>query len=111
MSGSSSGGSSAAAHASGVKAATSAILIPGGQPGSLIHSGNGFGSSSLIPGVTGPLPLGLVAAAQGTPGGGPPLAVVVALAVLLVGLFAGARAWRSGRHESAVEFHQPRLFD
>jgi hypothetical protein len=67
--------------------------VPGGQPGSLIHSANGFGSSSEVPGVNAPLSPGLVKAGQSGSSSGPPIAVILALVVLALGVYAGARAW------------------
>lgn len=71
-------------------------LVPGGQPGSLVHSANGFGSSSEVPGAGAPLPPGLANAAAGT-SSGPPIAVILALVVLGLGVYAGGRAWRPWR--------------
>jgi hypothetical protein len=63
-----------------------------GQSGSLVHSGNGFGSSSSVPGLD---------SASGSPVGavqsgasGPPLAILL----LAVGVFVGAGAWRAAGH-------------
>lgn len=84
-SGAGGGGAGATGQAGG------ALLIPGGQAGSLIHSANGFGSSSGVPGVDAALPPGLRAAEAGaTPI--PLLAILAAIVVLLVGGYAG---WRS----------------
>jgi hypothetical protein len=69
------------------------VLIPGGQPGSLIHSDNGFGSSSLVPGLNASSGSGL-AAVQGDAGSAPPLAALLAVVVLAIGLYAGVRARR-----------------
>jgi hypothetical protein len=87
------GGASSHRNAAG----TSRDLVPGGQPGSLIHSANGFGSSSEVPGVNAPLAPGFSNASSGT-SSGPPIAVILALVVLALGVYVGARAWRpSGR--------------
>jgi hypothetical protein len=98
-SGASSGSGGAAAATQSKAGRGSKNLVPGGQPGSLIHSANGFGSSSQVPGAGAPLPPGL-AAADTNDSSGPPLAVVLALVVLALGVYAGARSWhvsRSGR--------------
>jgi hypothetical protein len=67
-------------------------LVPGGQAGSLIHSANGFGSSSSIPGLNVPSSAGL-AAVQGD-SSSPLVAFLLAAIVLSVGGFVGLRAWR-----------------
>jgi hypothetical protein len=98
----SSGGSghgSLHAAASARVAGGSAVLVPGGQPGSLIHSGNGFGSSSRVPGLNGPTSPGLAAVSDGG-SSAPTLALVLAAVVLLVGGFAGIRAARGPRPTS-----------
>lgn len=90
-----SGGSSAATGGSG-SGGSAALLVPGGQPGSLLHSGNGFGSSSQVPGLSAPASVGFR-----TLGGGasnaPVLAILLALVVIVLGVVAGARAWRVSR--------------
>ncbi len=73
---------------------TPPVLVPGGEPGSLVHSANGFGSSSEIPGVNAPLPSGL-AAVQGNASSAPLLAMLLSLFVLAVGGYVGVRSWRS----------------
>jgi hypothetical protein len=70
------------------------ILVPGGQPGSLIHSSNGFGSSSSVPGLDGPPDAGL-GAVQGNAGSAPLLAILLSVIVLAIGTFAGVRAWHT----------------
>lgn len=75
------------------KGGTAPVLVPGGQPGSLIHSSNGFGSSSAVPGLTSRSSSGL-AAVQGDGSSAPLLTVALAVVVLLAGAFLGARAWR-----------------
>jgi len=78
-------------------AANTARLVPGGQPGSLIHSANGFGSSSLVPELRGPLG-STVIGPQTSASSAPQLAMLLSLVLLAVGLFVGTRAWRgSGR--------------
>ncbi|MHB8656855.1 MAG: hypothetical protein ACYC91_02720 [Solirubrobacteraceae bacterium] len=73
------------------------VLIPGGQPGSLIHSANGFGSSSQVPGLNVAPSAGLGVVQNGA-SDAPLLAILVTVVVLVVGAFAGGRAWRvSGR--------------
>jgi hypothetical protein len=71
------------------------VLVPGGQPGSLVHSSNGFGSSSKIPGAGGnPASAGL-GAVQSNASSAPLLAFLLAAVVLTLGGFVGLRAWRS----------------
>jgi hypothetical protein len=70
------------------------MLVPGGEPGSLVHSGNGFGSSSQIPGLTSTPSAGL-ASVQGDAGSAPALAIMLAIIVMAVGAYAGVRARRS----------------
>jgi hypothetical protein len=74
-----------------------AVLVPGGQPGSLIHSSNGFGSSSRVPGLNAPSGSGLDSV-QGNAGSAPLLAILLALVVFSVGAFAGVRASRETAH-------------
>ena len=89
-----SSGSGGSTPASSRQATTgSAVLVPGGQPGSLIHSGNGFGSSSLVPGVNAPLAPGFQAV-DSNASSAPTLAVVVACVVLALGAITGVGAWR-----------------
>lgn len=78
------------------RAATPATLIPGGQPGSLVHSSNGFGSSSAVPGLNAPASAGYKAIA-GSPSDAPVLAIVLSFVVILLGAFTGSRAWRVAR--------------
>ena len=108
-SGGAAGRGSGAAHHSGSGSGTSSrtggnssrILIPGGQPGSLLHSSNGFGSSSKVPGLNAPAGAGLDTV-QGNASSAPLLAIVLAAVVLAVGGFAGVRA--SSRR---MRGHQP----
>jgi hypothetical protein len=74
---------------------TTPILVPGGQPASLIHSSNGFGSSSKVPGAGSPASAGL-GAVQSNASSAPLLAFLLAAVVLTLGGFAGVRAWRTG---------------
>jgi hypothetical protein len=83
-------------HADGQSTAatkTAPILVPGGQPGSLVHSTNGFGSSSTVPGLNGGSSPGL-GAVQSNASDAPLLAGVLALILLSMGGYLGARAWR-----------------
>jgi hypothetical protein len=70
--------------------------VPGGQPGSLIHSSNGFGSSPVVPGTRGST-TGNLAAVQSDSGSAPTVAILLAVIVMTIGGFAGARAWRGVR--------------
>jgi len=91
-----SGGSGAGGGSGSSSGKPVPILVPGGQPGSLVHSANGFGSSSRVPGFDAPLSSGF-GAVQSNASSAPLLAFLLALLVLSVGGFAGARAWRSQR--------------
>jgi hypothetical protein len=73
------------------------VLVPGGQPGSLIHSSDGFGSSPLVPGTPGSSTAGNLAAVQSDSGSAPTLAILLAVFVIAIGGYAGARAWRGLR--------------
>ena len=54
------GGTGGSAGSSSVKLAkVTPVLVPGGQPGSLVNSSNGFGSSSRIPSLNAPAAAGL----------------------------------------------------
>ncbi len=85
--------SSATTTASSDSTGSEPILVPGGTPGSLVHSANGFGSSSQVPGYDAPTSQGLGALQSGS-GSGPLLAIVLSALALLVGVFFGAQAWR-----------------
>jgi len=96
--GPSSGGVSNAGRVAPAAAADTAasgepILVPGGTPGSLVHSSNGFGSSSEVPGYDAPISQGFGALRSGS-GSGPLLAIVLSVLTLLAGVFFGAQAWR-----------------
>lgn len=69
------------------------MLVPGGQPDSLVHSSNGFGSSSRVPGAGSPASTGL-GAVQHDASSAPLLAFLLAGVVLVLGAFLGIRAWR-----------------
>jgi hypothetical protein len=62
----------------------------------LIHSSNGFGSSSKIPGVNAPTNQGL-GAVQGDASSAPLNAILLAAVVLLIGGYAGMQAWKVGK--------------
>lgn len=98
--GSAGGGSAVVATPSSARAAsgrTTKVLVPGGEPGSLVHSANGFGSSSQVPGLAQPSPAGL-GAVQSNGGSAPTLAYALAGITLLAGLGIGSRSrWTSLR--------------
>lgn len=74
------------------------MLVPGGQPGSLVHSGNGFGSSAAVPSVhNASSGLGAV---QSNASSAPLLALLLVLVVLTLGASIGFRAWRAPRRHS-----------
>ena len=107
-SGTSSGSSSASSGSSGASSSggsgsslvarhnhdTAPVLVPGGQPGSLVNSSNGFGSSSSVPGVSASASTGL-GSIQSNASSAPLLALLLAAVVLLLGGYAGLRAWRA----------------
>jgi hypothetical protein len=65
----------------------------------LIHSENGFGSSSEVPGLNAKASAGF-AAVQGNGSSAPPAAILLAIVVLAIGVVAGAGAWhRSNRRQ------------
>ena len=90
-----SGQNGAGGSATGGRGAAT-VLVPGGQPGSLIHSANGFGSSSQVPGLNAPSGSGL-GALQGNAGSAPLLAIILTLVVMLIGGYAGVRSWKVPR--------------
>jgi hypothetical protein len=99
--GSSAGGSGGAgATGSGSASLTASkgtpVLVPGGQPGSLVNSANGFGSSSRVPGVNAPPAAGL-GVVQSNASSAPLLAVLLAGLVLVLGGYIGIRSWRGPR--------------
>lgn len=110
-----SGGSSGSSGDSGASLVASSsstpVLVPGGQPGSLVHSSNGFGSSSRVPSLSSPA-TGL-GAVQTNASSAPLLAFLLAAVVLLLGGYVGVRAWRTaaarGGAEAAVGGEPPQL--
>jgi hypothetical protein len=88
------GGSAATTKPSGGGHASPAVLVPGGEPGSLIHSANGFGSSSAVPGLNAPASAGF-RSVQANASDAPVLAIVLALVVIALGALVGLRAVRS----------------
>lgn len=92
----SSGGGSTPSSGSGSGNTSNAVLVPGGQPGSLVHSSNGFGSSSSVPGLDAPASAGF-RSVQTDASNAPLLAILLAVAVMLVGGFVGARSWQAAR--------------
>jgi hypothetical protein len=92
-------GSAGQGNARGGRDGQGAVLVTGGQPGSLIHSSNGFGSSSSIPGLNAPTSAGL-SAVQGNGDSAPPLAIMLAIVVMAIGVYAGVRTRRASRPES-----------
>jgi hypothetical protein len=73
---------------------TTPVLVPGGQPGSLVHSSNGFGSSAKVPGNSSPASAGL-GSVQNNASSAPLLAFLLAAVVLTLGGYVGLRAWRN----------------
>jgi hypothetical protein len=88
------GGSSTSSSATGGHANAS-LLVPGGQPGSLVQSANGFGSSSRVPGYNAPVSAGFRALGRNS-SDAPLFAILLAIVVIVLGVFAGARSWRLG---------------
>jgi hypothetical protein len=103
--GGSAGGTGVASSTGGGAGGSSVVLVPGGQPGSLVHSGNGFGSSSRVPGLTAPASVGFHALGSGA-SNAPLLAILLAAVVVALGLLAGGRAWRLSH---PLEHHGPDL--
>ena len=93
--GSGGGGASGGASSAGSSGGGSSVLVPGGQPGSLLHSSNGFGSSSQVPGLNAPASAGF--RTLGSASNAPLLAILLALVVIALGVVAGGRAWRLSR--------------
>jgi hypothetical protein len=89
----SSGGGVSGGSSGGGGSGGSSVLVPGGQPGSLIHSSNGFGSSSKVPGLGAPASAGFRALGSSA-SNAPLLAILLALVVIALGVVAGGRAWR-----------------
>ena len=92
-------GSGAASRAGTHDTGTAPVLVPGGQPGSLVHSSNGFGSSSSVPGLNSQASAGL-GAVQSDASSAPLLAILLSLVVIGIGVYAGTRARRPSRPES-----------
>jgi hypothetical protein len=91
------------AGGAGVVAATGSnqpVLVPGGQPGSLVHSANGFGSSSKIPSLNSPASAGL-GSVQNNASSAPLLAILLAGVMLVLGGYVGVRTWRSPKRRPA----------
>ena len=81
--------------------------MPGGQPGSLIHSSNGFGSSSDVPNLGTPASAGL-GAVQSNASSAPLLAILLAAVVLFLGGYVGVRTWRLPRAaDRVIAFKEP----
>jgi hypothetical protein len=94
--GSAGGGAGGGGNAGSKATGTVPVLVPGGQPGSLVHSSNGFGSSSSVPGLNSTPSAGL-GAVQSDASSAPTLAILLALVVLAIGAYAGTRARRAPR--------------
>lgn len=75
------------------------MLVPGGQPGSLVHSANGFGSSSAVPGLSAPASPG-VGAIQGDASHAPALALLLTVLLLGAGVLTGFWASRGARRRA-----------
>jgi hypothetical protein len=72
------------------------VLVPGGQPGSLVHSANGFGSSSSVPSLARPASAGL-GSVQNDASSAPLLAFLLAAVLVLLGGYIGVRSWTAAR--------------
>jgi hypothetical protein len=94
--GANSSGSGAGSAGTQFSGSTAPVLVPGGEPGSLVHSSNGFGSSSAIPGVDAP-PVSGLGAVQSNASQAPLLAIGLGILLLGVGGYIGRRAWRPSR--------------
>ena len=106
--GSAGGSGSGAAGSSSLYAARGApVLVPGGQPGSLVNSANGFGSSSKVPSLNAPAAAGL-GAVQSNASSAPLLAVLLAALVLVLGGYIGVRSWRAPRRAQLAAPTEPR---
>ena len=107
--GSAGGSGSGAAGSSSLYAARGApVLVPGGQPGSLVNSANGFGSSSKVPSLNAPAAAGL-GAVQSNASSAPLLAVLLAALVLVLGGYIGVRSWRAPRRAQLAAPTSPEL--
>ncbi len=99
-SGSSHGGS-VTARGGGTGSSGEPVLVPGGQPGSLIHSSSGFGSSPTVPGLHKAADTGF-ATVESDSSSAPLIAILLAAVVMTIGGYAGVRAWRTaGRRPRA----------
>jgi hypothetical protein len=72
----------------------------------LIHSSNGFGSSSSVPSLDSPPSAGL-GAIQSNASSAPPLAIFLAIIVLGVGGLIGVRAWHLPRRNDVPPASPP----
>ena len=91
------GGVDSIGSAPGVTGVRVPLLVPGGQPGSLSHSVNGFGASPSVPGLDAPPGPGL-GAVEGEADSAPLLSILLAAIVIAIGLASGIGARRaSGR--------------
>jgi hypothetical protein len=79
----------------------SQVLVPGGQPGSLVASSNGFGSSPQVPGLNAASSTSLGAIQQGG-SDAPLLAIVLAIVVLGAGAYLGTRGRRRPTDSSSA---------
>ena len=105
--GSAGSGAGGSAGSSSLKLAKVApVLIPGGQPGSLVNSSNGFGSSPRIPSLSAPAVAGL-GSVQSNASSAPLLAILLAALVLALGGYIGIRSWRGPRRAQLVEPKEP----
>jgi hypothetical protein len=105
--GSAGGSGSGAAGSSSLYAAKGTpVLVPGGQPGSLVNSANGFGSSSKVPSLNAPAAAGL-GAVQSNASSAPLLAVLLAALVLVLGGYIGVRSWRAPRRAQLAAPTEP----
>jgi hypothetical protein len=101
------GGAGGSAGSSPVKVAKAApVLVPGGQPGSLVNSSNGFGSSSRVPSLNAPAAAGL-GSVQSNASSAPLLAILLAALVLALGGYIGVRSWRGPRRAQLAEPKEP----
>jgi hypothetical protein len=99
-SGGTNGGGAGGGRGGAAGGSRATALVPGGEPGSLIHSAGGsVGASTSIPGLSGPTSGGL-ASVQGNGSSAPVTAFILAAVVLGIGGLAGRLAWRP-RHAPA----------
>lgn len=94
-SGTTGGGGSATSSSATGGHANASLLVPGGQPGSLVQSANGFGSSSQVPGYNAPVSAGFRTLGRNS-SDAPLFAILLAIVVIVLGVLAGARSWRLG---------------